>query len=66
MEMTEATEHAACMRTLKEWISTRQLEDSFMEGRTSEYGFKRQRRQKDHQMHYMEKERTGHKKQGIL
>ena len=64
--MTEATKHAACMRTLEERISTRLLEDSFMEGRTGEYGFKRQRRLKDHQMHYMEKESTGHKKQGIL
>ena len=56
--MTEATEHAACVRTLEERISTRQLEDSFMEGRTCEYGFKRQRRLKDHHMHYMEKERA--------
>ena len=63
LDMTEATEQAACMRTLEERISTRQLEDSFMEGRTSEYGFKRQGRLKDHHMHYMEKERTGHRKQ---
>ena len=58
LDMTEATEHAACVRTLEERISTRQLEDSFMEGRTCEYGFKRERRLKDHHMHYMEKERA--------
>ena len=63
LDMTEATEQAACMKTLEERISTRQLEDSFMEGKTSEYGFKRQRRLKDHHMHYMEKERTGQRKQ---